>query len=127
MQIGHCLRYMSQFLVGFIVGFLSVWQLTLVTLAVVPLMAIAGGTYAVVISNLSRKGEAAYAEAGKIAEEVISQGFFLNFLLCFSEHLFELVLVSVCYLREFLCTIQVKAKLWRILIKLWVDEAYFSS
>ncbi|KAJ4759793.1 ABC transporter B family member 13 [Rhynchospora pubera] len=72
-KIGHCLRYISQFVVGFVVGFLLVWQLTLVTLAVVPLMAIAGGTYAVVTSNLSRKGEAAYAEAGKIAEEVISQ------------------------------------------------------
>lgn len=103
MQIGHCFRYISQFLVGFIVGFLSVWQLTLVTLAVVPLMAVAGGTHAVVILNLSRKGEVAYAEAGKIAEEVIFQVFFLNFVLSVSEHLFEFALESVCYHSEFLC------------------------
>ncbi|XP_059637694.1 ABC transporter B family member 13-like isoform X2 [Cornus florida] len=72
-KIGHGLRYLSQFLVGFAIGFTSVWQLTLVTLAVVPLIAIAGGAYTVTMSTLSEKGEAAYAEAGKVAEEVISQ------------------------------------------------------
>lgn len=51
-------------------GFISVWQLTLLTLAVVPLIAVAGGTYTIIMSNLSQKGEAAYAEAGKVAEEV---------------------------------------------------------
>ncbi|XP_038973821.1 ABC transporter B family member 13 [Phoenix dactylifera] len=53
-------------------GFSSVWQLTLLTLAIVPLVVIAGGTYTIIMSSLSRKGEAAYAEAGKVAEEVIS-------------------------------------------------------
>ncbi|KAK0577167.1 hypothetical protein LWI29_028872 [Acer saccharum] len=72
-KTGHALRYISQFIVGFAVGFLSVWQLTLLTLAVVPLIAIAGGAYTITMSTLSEKGEAAYAEAGKVAEEVISQ------------------------------------------------------
>ncbi|KAL3514789.1 hypothetical protein ACH5RR_027506 [Cinchona calisaya] len=67
--IGHSLRYLSQFLVGFAIGFISVWQLTLLTLAVVPLIAIAGGAYTLIMSTFSQKGEAAYAEAGKIAEE----------------------------------------------------------
>lgn len=70
MQIGHGLRYLSHFFVGFGIGFASVWQLTLVTLAVVPLIAVAGGTYTFVMSSLSEKGEAAYAQAGKVAEEV---------------------------------------------------------
>lgn len=70
MQIGHSLRYLSQFFVGFAIGFISVWQLTLLTLAVVPLIAIAGGAYTLIMSTISQKGEAAYAEAGKIAEEV---------------------------------------------------------
>lgn len=70
MQMGHCLRYLAQFVAGFAVGFVSVWQLTLLTVAVVPLIAIAGGTYTIIMSTLSKKGEAAYAEAGKIAEEV---------------------------------------------------------
>ncbi|KAH7848867.1 hypothetical protein Vadar_009448 [Vaccinium darrowii] len=72
-KIGHGLRYLSHFFVGFGIGFASVWQLTLVTLAVVPLIAVAGGTYTFVMSSLSEKGEAAYAQAGKVAEEVISQ------------------------------------------------------
>ncbi|KAJ4916722.1 ABC transporter B family member 13 [Raphanus sativus] len=72
-KTGHVLRYLSQFIAGFVVGFLSVWQLTLLTLAVVPLIAIAGGGYAIIMSTISEKSEAAYADAGKVAEEVISQ------------------------------------------------------
>jgi len=64
------LRYLSQFIAGFVIGFLSVWQLTLLTLGVVPLIAIAGGGYAIVMSTISEKSEAAYADAGKVAEEV---------------------------------------------------------
>lgn len=69
-QTGHVLRYLSQFIAGFVIGFLSVWQLTLLTLAVVPLIAIAGGGYAIIMSTISEKSEAAYADAGKVAEEV---------------------------------------------------------
>ncbi|KAJ6336332.1 hypothetical protein OIU78_012850 [Salix suchowensis] len=72
-KTGHAVRYLSQFFIGFVIGFKSVWQLTLLTLAVVPLMAVAGGTYTIIMSTLSEKGEAAYAEAGKVADEVISQ------------------------------------------------------
>ncbi|XVF63662.1 hypothetical protein PTKIN_Ptkin09bG0104600 [Pterospermum kingtungense] len=72
-KTGHAFRYLSQFVVGFAIGFTSVWQLTLLTLAVVPLIAIAGGAYTIIMSTLSEKSEAAYAEAGKVAEEVISQ------------------------------------------------------
>ncbi|CAL0328680.1 unnamed protein product [Lupinus luteus] len=72
-KTGHAMRYLSQFIVGFAVGFTSVWQLTLLTLAVVPLIAIAGGAYTIIMSTLSEKGEKAYAEAGKVADEVISQ------------------------------------------------------
>lgn len=57
-------------------GFMSVWQLTLLTLAVVPFIAVAGGAYTVIMSTLSQKGEAAYAEAAKIAEEVTIHFFF---------------------------------------------------
>jgi ATP-binding cassette, subfamily B (MDR/TAP), member 1 len=73
MQTGHAIRYLSQFIVGFGLGLTSVWQLTLLTLAVVSFIAIAGRTYLTIISTLSEKGEAAYAEAEKVAEEVISQ------------------------------------------------------
>ncbi|KAI3464812.1 hypothetical protein Pfo_021475 [Paulownia fortunei] len=72
-KICHGLCYLSQFFVGFSLGFSLVWQLTLLTLAIVPLIAVAGGAYTVVMSTLSKRGEDAYAEAGKLAEEVISQ------------------------------------------------------
>ncbi|XP_061969919.1 ABC transporter B family member 13-like isoform X2 [Populus nigra] len=36
-------------------------------------MAVAGGAYTIIMSTLSEKGEAAYAEAGKVADEAISQ------------------------------------------------------
>ncbi|KFK33112.1 hypothetical protein AALP_AA6G332600 [Arabis alpina] len=72
-KTGHVLRYICQFIAGFVIGFLSVWQLTLLTLAVVPLIAISGGGYAIVMSSISQKSEAAYADAGKVAEEVMSQ------------------------------------------------------
>ncbi|XP_010266821.1 PREDICTED: ABC transporter B family member 13-like [Nelumbo nucifera] len=72
-KTGHALRYLAQFCVGIVIGFTTVWQLSLVILAVVPLIVIAGGGYAIIMSTLSRKGEAAYAEAGKDAEEIISQ------------------------------------------------------
>ncbi|PNX98978.1 ABC transporter B family member 13-like protein, partial [Trifolium pratense] len=72
-KTGHAMGYLSQFIVGFGIGFTSVLQLTLLTLAVVPFIAIAGGAYTIIMSTLSEKGEAAYAEAGKVAEEVISQ------------------------------------------------------
>ncbi|KAK9165117.1 hypothetical protein Scep_000308 [Stephania cephalantha] len=72
-KMGHALRYLSMFITGFVISFLQVWKLTLVTLAIVPLLAIAGALYAMVLASLSKKGEAAYAGAGKFAEEVISQ------------------------------------------------------
>eukprot|EP00250_Pteridium_aquilinum_P013715 c21526_g1_i1 orf=740-4684(+) len=72
-KMGHYLHYMARFIAGFAVGFSSVWQLTLVTLAVVPLIAAAGGTYAAIMIGLTGKSQKAYAEAGKIAEEAIAQ------------------------------------------------------
>ncbi|KAJ0852006.1 putative Type I protein exporter [Helianthus annuus] len=68
--IGHGLRYLSQFFVGFVVGFTSVWQLTLLTLAIVPLIAFAGGAYTMIMSTLSEKSEAAYAESGRLLRRI---------------------------------------------------------
>jgi len=63
---------MARFISGFAVGFTSVWQLTLVTLAVVPLIALAGGSYAVVMIGLTSRSQKAYSKAGEISEEVCS-------------------------------------------------------
>ena len=53
-----------------IIGFVNVWQLALVVLAVLPLIATCGATYAVVLSGLTSKEQKAYAGAGEIAQQV---------------------------------------------------------
>ncbi|KAJ7542537.1 hypothetical protein O6H91_10G110600 [Diphasiastrum complanatum] len=72
-KAGNYLHYMARFLAGFAVGFSSVWQLTLLTLAVVPAIAFAGGVYANTMIGLTNQNQKAYAKAGEIAEEKISQ------------------------------------------------------
>lgn len=64
------MHYISRFLVGFAIGFFSVWQITLVTLSIVPLIAIAGGVYAFVVTGLIVRVRKSYVKAGEIAEEV---------------------------------------------------------
>jgi ATP-binding cassette subfamily B (MDR/TAP) protein 1 len=64
------MHYISRFLAGFAIGFSQVWQISLVTLAIVPLIAIAGGTYAYVTIGLMARVRKSYVKAGEIAEEV---------------------------------------------------------
>lgn len=57
---------------GFVVGFATLWQLSLVILAIVPVLAAAGGVYAIVLTGLVAKGQAAYSGAGGVAEQMVS-------------------------------------------------------
>jgi ATP-binding cassette subfamily B (MDR/TAP) protein 1 len=66
------MHYISRFIVGFLIGFLRVWQITLVTLSIVPLIALAGGIYAWVSFGILGSIRKSYVEAGEIAEEVCS-------------------------------------------------------
>ncbi|XP_073219421.1 ABC transporter B family member 2-like isoform X2 [Cicer arietinum] len=70
-KVGNFMHYISRFLAGFIIGFIRVWQISLVTLAIVPLIAIAGGLYAYVTIGLVAKVRKSYVRAGQIAKEVI--------------------------------------------------------
>lgn len=72
-KTGNYIHYMARFFAGFAVGFSSVWQLTLVTLSVVPLIAMAGGFYAYIMVGLTNKSQDAYVKAGEITEQVMSQ------------------------------------------------------
>ncbi|CAI5470840.1 unnamed protein product [Closterium sp. Yama58-4] len=71
-KVGIFLRFMAQFVGGFVVAFIAGWQLTLVMLAVLPLLAAAGATMTVIVSKSSNKGQEAYAAAGTIVEECVS-------------------------------------------------------
>ncbi|KAK7366955.1 hypothetical protein VNO80_08958 [Phaseolus coccineus] len=70
-KVGNFMHYISRFIAGFIIGFVRVWQISLVTLSIVPLIALAGGLYAYVTIGLIAKVRKAYVRAGEIAEEVI--------------------------------------------------------
>ncbi|KAL6911853.1 hypothetical protein ACP4OV_000658 [Aristida adscensionis] len=70
-MVGNFMHYISRFLAGFAIGFSRVWQISLVTLAIVPLIAIAGGLYAYVTIGLMARVRKSYVKAGEIAEEVI--------------------------------------------------------
>ncbi|KAI9125379.1 hypothetical protein K1719_003995 [Acacia pycnantha] len=70
-KVGNFLHYISRFIAGFTVGFAGIWQISLVTLAIVPLIALAGGLYAYVSFGLIAEVRKAYVRAGEIAGEVI--------------------------------------------------------
>lgn len=72
-KLGNFIHYMATFVSGFVVGFTAVWQLALVTLAVVPLIAVIGGIYTTTIAKLSAKTQEALSEAGNIVEQTIVQ------------------------------------------------------
>ena len=61
---------MATFVSGFIVGFTAVWQLALVTIAVVPLIAVIGGIHTTTLSKLSNKSQESLSQAGNIVEQV---------------------------------------------------------
>ncbi|KAL9665367.1 hypothetical protein QQ045_020786 [Rhodiola kirilowii] len=70
-KVGNFMHYISRFLAGFIIGFIRVWQISLVTLSIVPMIAIAGGVYAYIATGLIARVRKSYVKAGEIAEEVI--------------------------------------------------------
>lgn len=70
MQVGKLMHYISRFLVGFIIGFIRVWQISLVTLSVLPLIALAGGFYAYIATGLIINVRKSYVDASQIAQEV---------------------------------------------------------
>ncbi|MFS8012126.1 putative ABC-type xenobiotic transporter [Helianthus anomalus] len=72
-KLGNFIHYMATFVSGFVVGFTAVWQLALVTLAVVPLIAVIGGIHTTTVAKLSSKSQDALSQAGNIAEQTIVQ------------------------------------------------------
>ncbi|KAD3337510.1 hypothetical protein R6Q59_027610 [Mikania micrantha] len=72
-KLGNFIHYLATFVSGFVVGFTAVWQLALVTLAVVPLIAIIGAIHMTTLAKLSSKSQEALSEAGNIVEQTIAQ------------------------------------------------------
>ncbi|XP_047314721.1 ABC transporter B family member 19-like [Impatiens glandulifera] len=72
-KVGNFIHYLSTFLAGLVVGFVSAWRLALLSVAVIPGIAFAGGLYAYTLTGLTSKSRESYANAGVVAEQAIAQ------------------------------------------------------
>uniref|UniRef100_A0A8C2FUP2 ATP-binding cassette sub-family B member 5 n=1 Tax=Cyprinus carpio TaxID=7962 RepID=A0A8C2FUP2_CYPCA len=66
-KLGMLLQNLTTFITGIIIGFAHGWKLTLVILAVSPLLGISA-----VMTSFTSREQTAYAKAGAVAEEVLS-------------------------------------------------------
>ncbi|NWI87161.1 MDR1 protein, partial [Pitta sordida] len=71
-KVGLLVQYLTTFIAGFVVGLIRGWKLTLVILAVSPVLGLSAAVWAKVLSAFTDKEQAAYAKAGAVAEEVLA-------------------------------------------------------
>ncbi|XP_056287817.1 bile salt export pump isoform X2 [Pseudoliparis swirei] len=71
-QVSIFIERMSTFVFGFMVGFIGGWKLTLVVIAVSPLIGVAAGLMAMAVARLTGRELMSYAKAGAVADEVLS-------------------------------------------------------
>lgn len=71
-KIGILFQSMATFFTGFIVGFTRGWKLTLVILAISPVLGLSAALWAKILSSFTDKELLAYAKAGAVAEEVLA-------------------------------------------------------
>ncbi|XP_006788573.1 bile salt export pump [Neolamprologus brichardi] len=71
-QVSIFIERISTFVFGFMVGFIGGWKLTLVVIAVSPLIGIGAGLMAMAVARLTGRELKAYAKAGAVADEVLS-------------------------------------------------------
>uniref|UniRef100_A0AAR2LRQ8 ATP-binding cassette sub-family B member 5 n=1 Tax=Pygocentrus nattereri TaxID=42514 RepID=A0AAR2LRQ8_PYGNA len=64
-------QFFCTFVAGFIIGFVYGWKLTLVILAVSPLLAGSAAVWSKILASLTSKELSAYAKAGAVAEEIL--------------------------------------------------------
>uniref|UniRef100_A0A3Q1LU67 ATP binding cassette subfamily B member 1 n=1 Tax=Bos taurus TaxID=9913 RepID=A0A3Q1LU67_BOVIN len=71
-KIGMFFQAMATFFTGFIIGFTEGWKLTLVILAISPVLGLSAAVWAKILSSFTDKELLAYAKAGAVAEEVLA-------------------------------------------------------
>ncbi|KAF5737527.1 ABC transporter family protein [Tripterygium wilfordii] len=72
-KLGTFLHYMATFVSGFLVGFTAVWQLALITLAVVPFIGLIGAVHGITLGKFSGRSQEALSRAGNVVEQTIVQ------------------------------------------------------
>ncbi|XP_040297614.1 bile salt export pump-like [Bufo bufo] len=71
-QVGIFIQRFTTFIAGFLLGFVNGWKLTLVIIAVSPLIGIGAALMALAVARLTGRELQAYAKAGAVADEVLS-------------------------------------------------------
>uniref|UniRef100_A0ACB8FV11 Multidrug resistance protein 1 n=1 Tax=Sphaerodactylus townsendi TaxID=933632 RepID=A0ACB8FV11_9SAUR len=71
-KISLIVQFSATFVAGIIIGFSYGWKLTLVILAMSPVLVVAGAVWSYLLSHLTTKELTAYAKAGAVAEEILS-------------------------------------------------------
>ncbi|XP_071603537.1 bile salt export pump isoform X4 [Heliangelus exortis] len=71
-QVGIFIQRLTTFVCGFLLGFVSGWKLTLVIIAVSPLLGVGAAVYGLAVAKLTGRELKAYAKAGAVADEVLS-------------------------------------------------------
>ncbi|KAK9040747.1 hypothetical protein V6N11_015887 [Hibiscus sabdariffa] len=70
-KVGKFSQLISTFFGGFVIAFVKGWLLTLVMSSAIPLLVVAGGTIAIIVSKMATRGQNAYAKAATIVEQTI--------------------------------------------------------
>ncbi|ORX74418.1 multidrug resistance protein 3 [Linderina pennispora] len=71
-KFSFVIQYSATFLTGIILAFVKGWKLTLVVLAVMPVMVTAASLMGILLAENTSGGQDSYAEAGGVADEVLS-------------------------------------------------------
>ncbi|KAM9305687.1 bile salt export pump-like [Gastrophryne carolinensis] len=71
-QVGIFIQRFTTFVAGFLLGFVSGWKLTLVIIAVSPMIGIGAALMGLAVARLTGRELMAYAKAGAVADEVLS-------------------------------------------------------
>ncbi|XP_037366487.1 ATP-dependent translocase ABCB1 isoform X2 [Talpa occidentalis] len=71
-KIAMFFQSIATFVTGFIIGFTRGWKLTLVILAISPVLGVSAAVWAKILSSFTDKELLAYAKAGAVAEEVLA-------------------------------------------------------
>ncbi|KAL9285379.1 putative ABC-type xenobiotic transporter [Arabidopsis thaliana] len=68
-KVGKFIQLIATFVGGFVLAFVKGWLLTLVMLASIPLLAIAGAAMPIIVTRASSQEQAAYAKASTVVEK----------------------------------------------------------
>ncbi|KAJ1937643.1 hypothetical protein EC988_007832, partial [Linderina pennispora] len=71
-KFSFVIQYSATFLTGIVLAFVKGWKLTLVVLAVMPVMVAAASLMGILLAENTSGGQDSYAEAGGVADEVLS-------------------------------------------------------